>query len=158
MIKCINGRGMSINLNTRKPPTGQENIVKSAKQQPENKMVEKPDNILLVNKKNVVVNQNSSNQSIVGKLLDEIAKKSKLKNKIDHHQLNFQEHLLFQSKIDINIAKDNKLNNRFIEPIEIEVSSTMDIDLIYEIDYGQELEKCIFNNQVSYVIIVNITL
>ena len=76
MIKSINGRGMSINHNTRKPPTGQENILKCTKQQPENKTaIEKPDNILLFNKKNVAANQNSSNQSIVGKLLDEIAKK-----------------------------------------------------------------------------------
>ena len=150
MIKGIHNRMVSVNLNSKKSPTCQENILKS----PRHKItIEKTDNRLLFNKKNNV-NQSTNDQSIVSKLLDQMVKNSKSKNKnikIDHQQSNLHQQPLFQSKIDninINIAKENKLSNKFIEPIEIEVSSTMDIDIIYEIDYGNELEKCIFNNQV----------
>ena len=49
---------------------------------------------------------------------------------------------------EIEVKEDLNYYEKVVEPIEIEIGPTLDLDLLLEIDYGKIIEDEIFNNQV----------
>ncbi len=95
---------------------------------------------LNTNKENNLPNYNSK----PSQKLPTIVKGGQYSEKFDEMQTEEQKTDFLKSKEELNYYE------KVVEPIEIEVGPTLDLDLMLEIDYGNIIEEDIFVNQVSF--------
>jgi hypothetical protein len=130
-------------LYQKKHIPNQENLIKSPGKMDSNKMIiERPIT------KQLPYNKKGIDENVVSKLMEQITIKPQKHKKT--HSLAFGPQIIQHSKPEINInTKENVINTKILEPIEIELGPTVDLDVLYEVDYGKVMEENIFKNQLA---------
>jgi len=175
MIKSIFGKS-SQNTNVSKypkraalvqPNNENANILKTPPPKNSNKMqVEKPIPLVPVRKPL----QPIENKNQLAKTKNQGLFMANKENEIPHRNTRNQKPLVIPAKVSVLeieqesnmviesthsdelVAKEDLTYfEKVVEPIEIEIGPTLDLDLLLEIDYGKIIEDDIFNHQVSFV-------